>query len=195
VIAALRQVDRTGEFTIAQVADALGVRPSSLYNHLGSKAEIVEAMRLQVFREGDFDTEDTEDTEDAETWDQTVRSLLRRYRECFARHPRLIPLVTAYTVSSPEVMRVYDELAETLSGAGVPVSRLLDVITMCDSIVLGSALDLAAPDQVWDVNQARSPALIAAIQQAGSGRQRADQAFELALDLLLAGIARLVDRP
>jgi AcrR family transcriptional regulator len=190
VIAALRQVDRTGEFTIAQVADALGVRPSSLYNHLGSKAEIVEAMRSQVFREGDFDTEDTEDTE---TWDQTVRNLLRRYRACFARHPRLIPLVTAYTVSSPEVMRVYDELAETLSGAGVPVSRLLDVITMCDSVVLGSALDLAAPDQVWDVNQARSPALIAAIQQAGSGRQRSDQAFELALDLLLAGIARLVD--
>ena len=72
MIAALRQVDRTGEFTIAQVADALGVRPSSLYNHLGSKAEIVEGMRLHVFREGDFDTEDTEDTE---TWDQTVRNL------------------------------------------------------------------------------------------------------------------------
>jgi hypothetical protein len=85
-------------------------------------------------------------------------------------------------------------LAETLSGAGVPVSRLLDVITMCDSVVLGSALDLAAPDQVWDVNQARSPALIAAIQQAGSARQRSDQAFELALDLLIAGIAGLVDR-
>ncbi len=194
MIAALRQVDRTGEFTIAQVADALGVRPSSLYNHLGSKAEIVEGMRLHVFREGHFDAEDAEDTEDTETWDQTVRNLLRRYRECFARHPRLIPLVTAYTVSSPEVMRVYDELAETLSGAGVPVSRLLDVITMCDSVVLGSALDLAAPDQVWDVNQARSPALIAAIQQAGSGRQRSDQAFELALDLLIAGIAGLVDR-
>jgi hypothetical protein len=29
-VAALRLVDRTGEFTIAQVADALGVRPSSL---------------------------------------------------------------------------------------------------------------------------------------------------------------------
>jgi hypothetical protein len=145
-------------------------------------------MRALVFREGDFGSAD------AETWDETVRHLLRRYRECFARHPRLIPLVTAYTVTSPQVMGMYDELAETLNGAGVPERQLLDVITMCDSVVLGAALDLAAPDQVWDVDQARSPALIAAIQQAGSGRERSERAFELALDLLLAGIGHLVDR-
>ena len=185
-VAALRLVDRTGEFTIAQVADALGVRPSSLYNHLSSKAEIVEAMRSWVFREGDFEAGD------ASTWEQTVRTLLRRYRDCFARHPRLIPLVTAYTVSSPEVMGMYDELAETLDTAGVGEARLLDVITLCDSVVLGAALDLAAPDEVWAVDQARSPALIAAIQQAGSGRERADRAFELALDIVVSGIARMV---
>jgi AcrR family transcriptional regulator len=186
--AALRLVDRTGEFTIAQVADALGVRPSSLYNHLSSKGEIVEAMRSLVFREGGFEADHSG------PWDQTARTLLRRYRGCFARHPRLIPLVTAYTVSSPEVMAMYDELAETLSAAGVPDSQLLDVVTMCDSIVLGAALDLAAPDEVWAVDQARSPALIAAIQQAGSGRERSDRAFELALDILVAGVASMVDR-
>jgi AcrR family transcriptional regulator len=185
--AALRLVDRAGEFTIAQVADALGVRPSSLYNHLASKGEIVEAMRSYVFREGGLDAAHSG------TWDQTVRALLRRYRECFARHPRLIPLVTAYTVSSPEVMGMYDELAETLSAAGVPDSQLLDVITMCDSVVLGAALDLAAPDEVWAVDQARSRALILAIQQAGSGRERSDRAFELALDILVAGVASMVD--
>ncbi|MEO7350883.1 MAG: TetR/AcrR family transcriptional regulator C-terminal domain-containing protein [Marmoricola sp.] len=186
--AALRLVDRTGEFTIAQVAGALGVRPSSLYNHLSSKGEIVEAMRSSVFRESGIEADQ------AGTWDQTARTLLRRYRDCFARHPRLIPLVTAYTVTSPEVMGMYDELAETLSKAGVPDGQLLDVITMCDSIVLGAALDLAAPDEVWAVDQARSPALIAAIQQAGSGRLRSDRAFELALDLLIVGIASMVEQ-
>jgi AcrR family transcriptional regulator len=104
-LAALRIVDRTGEFTIAQVADALGVRPSSLYNHLSNKAEIIEAMRSYVFREGAFEGGDPEG------WDQAVRTSLRRYRECFARHPRLIPLATAYTVSSPEVMGMYDGTA------------------------------------------------------------------------------------
>jgi AcrR family transcriptional regulator len=185
--AALRLVDRTGEFTIAQVAGALGVRPSSLYNHLSSKGEIVEAMRSWVFREGSFEADG------AGTWDQVVRTLLRRYRDCFARHPRLIPLVTAYTVSSPEVMSMYDQLAETLSQAGVGDSRLLDVITMCDSVVLGAALDLAAPDEVWAADLARSPALTAAIREAGAGRERADRAFEVALDVLLTGIASMVE--
>ena len=187
-MAALRLVDRTGEFTIAQVADALGVRPSSLYNHLSSKGEIVEAIRSLVFREGGAATEHSG------AWDQTVRTVLRRYRECFARHPRLVPLVTAYTVSSPEVMGMYDELAETLSAAGVPDGQLLDVITLCDNIVLGAALDIAAPDDVWAVEQASSPALIAAIRQAGSGRERADRAFELALDVVVGGIATMVER-
>jgi AcrR family transcriptional regulator len=187
-IAALELVDRTGEFTIGQVADALGVRPSSLYNHVAGKDEIVEAMRGHVFREGDLSTEH------ADSWDQSVRLLLRRYRACFAKHPRLIPLVTAYTVSSPEVMGMYDELAEILSSAGVPDGQLLDVITMCDSVVLGAALDLAAPDEVWALDQARSRALIAAIQRAGSGRKRSDRAFELALDILLAGVASTVER-
>ncbi len=74
------------------------------------------------------------------------------------------------------------------------MDQLLDVITMCDSVVLGAALDLAAPDEVWAVDQARSPALVAAIEQAGSGRERSDRAFELALDLLLIGIASLVSQ-
>jgi AcrR family transcriptional regulator len=186
-IAAIRLVDRTGGFTIGQVADALGVRPSSLYNHVAGKDEIVEAMRGLVFREGALGTER------GDSWDQSVRLMLRRYRACFAKHPRLIPLVTAYTVSSPEVMGMYDELAEILSNAGVPDDQLLDVITMCDSVVLGAALDLAAPDEVWALDQARSPALVAAIQRAGSGRERSDRAFELALNILIAGVAGLVE--
>jgi AcrR family transcriptional regulator len=186
-VAALHLVDRTGGFTVAQVANALGVRPSSLYNHFAGKGEIVEAMRSVVYREVGCETGGSA------TWDQNVRALLRRYRECFARHPRLIPLVTARTVSSPEVIAVYDELAETLSGAGVRVGQLLDVIAICDSVVLGAALDLAAPGEVWAADQARSPALIAALRQADSGRPRADRAFELALDILVAGIASLAD--
>lgn len=87
---------------------------------------------------------------------------------------------------------MYDELAETLSAAGLRDEQLLDVITMCDSVVLGAALDIAAPDEVWAVDQARGAALIAAIERAGSGRQRSDRAFELALDILVSGIEAVI---
>ena len=181
--AALALVDACGEFTLGEVAAALGVRPSSIYNHVAGKTEIIEAMRALIFAE-------QPDVPPAGPWNVTLRHLLRRYRDAFARHPRLIPMLTAYTVSSPDVMNMYDDIAAVLSGAGVPTGQLLDVITVLDSFVIGSALDIAAPDQVWDPAGARTPLLVAAIEAAGRGRPRADRAFELGLDLVLGALER-----
>lgn len=79
---------------------------------------------------------------------------------------------------------------------GFTIVQVADTLGVrpCDSVVIGAALDLAAPDEVWAVDQARSPALIAAIRQAGSGRRRSDRAFALALDLLILGITNVVER-
>lgn len=182
--AALAQVDRTGEFTVAQVADALRVRPSSLYNHVSGKAQIVEEMRSLVFRPMARPTA-------ASSWDASIRVTLRAYRDAFATHPRLIPLLTAQTVSAPDVMQIYDDLATVLGEWGLPEDRLLDVITILDSFVIGSALDLVAPDEVWEPTRAGSPQLAAGIRAAPAGRVRADRAFDLGVDLLLSGIAGL----
>lgn len=184
--AAMTLVDRHGEFTIAQVAKALGVRPSSLYNHVTSKSQIVEAMRSLV-----FESMPTATSAMGADWEHQVRSLLRSYREAFAAHPRLVPFLTAQTVSAPDAMRVYDDVARILSAAGLPEARLLDTITVLDSFVIGSALDLVAPDEVWDPDHAQSPQLQRAIRSADSGRTRADRAFELGLDLLLSGLTAL----
>ncbi|MEV4347154.1 TetR/AcrR family transcriptional regulator [Actinoplanes sp. NPDC049596] len=180
---ALKLVDAQGEFTMGEIATALSVRPSSLYNHVAGKTEIVEAMRARIFTEAPFAAVPA-------PWDDTLRALLRHYRDAFARHPRLIPMLTAHTVSSPAVVRMYDDIATVLTTAGIPTARLLDVITVLDSFVIGSALDVAAPDEVWDKAQARTPVLIAAIEAAGQGRPRADRAFELGLDLLLTALKR-----
>lgn len=182
--AALALVDARGEFTLGEVAAALSVRPSSLYNHIAGKTEIIEAMRALIFAE-------TPPAPTLPTWHETLRALLRRYRDAFARHPRLIPMLTAHTVSSPDVVHMYDDIATVLHTAGIPPTQLLDVITVLDSFVIGSALDIAAPDQVWDPTQARNPILVTAIEAAGQGRPRADRAFELGLDLILSAVATL----
>jgi len=180
--AALDLVDAQGEFTMGEIAAALSVRPSSLYNHVAGKVEVIEAIRALIFKE---------EPPPPGEWNDTLRALLCHYRNAFARHPRLIPMLTAHTVSSPDVVHMYDDIATVLSDAGIPTGRLLDVITVLDSFVIGSALDVAAPDQVWDAAQARTPVLVAAIEAAGQGRVRADRAFELGLDLLLGALARL----
>lgn len=184
--AALALVDSAGEFTVAGVAASLGVRPSSLYNHLAGRAQIVEAMRSVVFREVP-----TIASAPGADWETSIRRALRAYRDAFARHPRLIPMLTAQTVSARDVMRIYDDLARALSAAGLEEGRLLDVITVLDSFVIGSALDLVAPDAVWDADQAEAPELVRAIRSAASGRDRADRAFELGIDLLLGGLGGL----
>lgn len=185
---ALALVDSTGEFTVAGVAASLGVRPSSLYNHVSGKAQIIESMRSTVFRE----VPSAPSAPDL-GWEAMLRAALRAYRDAFARHPRLIPILTSQTVSAPDVMRIYDDLARVLSAAGVRGDELLDVITVLDSFVIGSALDLVAPDTVWDAEQARAPELAGAIRAAASGRARADRAFELGIDLLLGGLTRFND--
>ncbi len=179
--AALALVDAQGEFTIGEVAAALSVRPSSIYNHLSGKIEIIEAMRALIFSEDP-------PTDISRPWPEALHALLLRYRDAFARHPRLIPMLTAHTVSSPDVVHMYDDIATVLHTAGIPTGRLLDVITVLDSFVIGSALDIAAPDQVWDATQARSPILVAAIEAAGRGRERADRAFDLGLGLILGAL-------
>jgi AcrR family transcriptional regulator len=182
-VAALRLVDRTGEFTVGQVAAELGVRPSSLYNHVTGKDQIVEAMRSLVFRKVPLPAAEAD-----APWTGTVRELLRAYRDAFAQQPRLIPMLTAYTVSAPDVMRIYDHLAAVLTTAGMPTERLLDIITVLDDFVIGAALDLVAPSEVWDAEKAQHPALVSAIREGSGGRERADRAFELGIDLLLDGL-------
>jgi AcrR family transcriptional regulator len=179
--AALAIVDRKGEFSVNEVAKALDVRPSSLYNHLAGKAEIVEAMRSLVFR-------DLSPTAGADDWEAQLRELLRSYRDAFAAHPRLVPLLTAYTVSSPDVMALYERMADVLVRAGVPDDELLAIITVLDHLVIGSALDLAAPEQVWSHDAAQGPLLATAIEASPTGRERADRAFELGLDLVLGSL-------
>jgi len=183
--AALELVDSTGEFTVGAVANRLGVRPSSLYNHVSGRDDIVEGMRALMMSDGalQFDPD--------ASWDDALPMFLREYRDSFARHPRLIPMLTSNTVVSEPVMQMYGVMATILRRSGVPDDLLLDAITIMDSYVIGAALDVAAPDEVWDSSAATSDAMHAAIDAAPTGRARADRSFDIGLRVMLEGIRTL----
>ena len=182
---ALELVDATGEFTVGTLADRLGVRPSSLYNHVSGRDDIVEGMRALTM--SDIALKFDPDA----SWDEAFPRLLREYRDAFARHPRLIPMLTAHTVVSEPVMRMYGVMATILRRSGVPDDLLLDAITIMDCYVLGAALDVAAPDEVWDSGAATSDAMHAAIDAAPTGRARADRSFDIGLRVVLDGVRAL----
>ena len=184
--AALALVDKHGEFTLPQLAKALSVTASSIYNHVSGKDEIIELMRGRAMSAISLEGGASGD------WQQTVRQIATSYWESYSKHPRLIPLLTSHTVRDRTTLRVYDALAETLAQAGFPPADRLHAITIIDSFVLGSALDAAAPEIVWEADEHSSQAFKQALDDGLNDSLRAEKTFRTGLDVVLHGLSMLL---
>lgn len=76
-----------------------------------------------------------------------------------------------------------------LRAAGFRSEELLLWVSVLDNFALGSALDLAAPDDVWRSDRPDTPELDHALAASSRGAVRADAAFDLGLRALLEGMA------
>ncbi|MGO2052186.1 TetR/AcrR family transcriptional regulator [Glutamicibacter sp. 287] len=180
--AALTLVDAHGEFTLPQLAKALSVTASSLYNHVEGKAEIIELMRGRAMSEIQLPDLDRVD------WQEAVRQIAMEYWASYAKHPRLIPLFTSHTVRDQTTLRVYDALAEAFAVAGFEPKERLQAITIIDSFVLGSALDATAPRAVWEADTQSSHAFTEALAAGLQEPNRAEQTFFHGLTFILRGL-------
>ncbi|MFG2221867.1 TetR/AcrR family transcriptional regulator [Streptomyces sp. NPDC048644] len=178
---ALRLVDEQGDFSVPQIARALGVQTASVYHHVDGRTGIIELLRERI--------NDSIDASalDVTPWDAALEAWARSYLAAFAAHPRAIPLLTVSPVRAPKVLALYERASALLLDAGFAPSDVIPVIVALENVVLGSALDLAAPEAMWDVADAdRTPHLARALAATGPGR--AGTAFELALAGVLARV-------
>ena len=185
ITAAARQlVDATGGFTMPELARTLQGSPSSLYNHVTGRDQIVELLRERAMSGVQLPDDQSE-----RPWTDVVAEVLRSYRRSYARYPRLIPLLTAYPVNSSHAISMYNMLATPLRRAGFDAADTLRAITLMDCFVLGSALDLAAPDEPWHSGEEVGPEFAEALATGVGKRDRADDAFEYGLAALLRGLS------
>lgn len=185
---ALELVDESGDFTLPELARRLGVQTASLYHHVDGRAGVIELLREQVSAEMDATTLTQG------PWDVAVTEFFRSYRAVFAAHPRVVPLLTTTTIRSPQVLAAYDRMVVLLEEIGFPVDRAMEVLTAVESFVIGSALDLAAPDVMWEIpDGAEVPRLAAALASQRDALHRAEAAFERGLRMMLAGVAADLD--
>lgn len=182
--AALKLVDAHGDFTLPQLAKALSVSASSLYNHVQGRAEIIELMRGQAMSAIKLPELDEG------AWQETVQAIAVEYWASYSKHPRLIPLMTSYTVRDSTTLRVYDALAEAFAAAGFDPKQRLQAITIVDSFVLGSALDAAAPTEVWVADANISEAFRQALDSGQDQEDRPMETFRLGLGIILDGLQR-----
>ncbi|MFE9395064.1 TetR/AcrR family transcriptional regulator C-terminal domain-containing protein [Streptomyces flavidovirens] len=176
---ALELVDRQGEFSVPQIARRLGVQTGSVYHHVEGRDGIVELLRTRVCSAIDASTLELE------PWDVALNAWARSYRAAFAAHPRAIPLLMTSPVRAPKVLDQYERAVRLLLDAGFGTADVMVVISALENLVLGSALDMAAPETMWELpDETTTPGLARSLAAAGPRRTHA--AFELALEGFIA---------
>ncbi|MCT2249006.1 TetR/AcrR family transcriptional regulator C-terminal domain-containing protein [Kocuria rhizophila] len=179
---------------MSALAAQLGVSASALYNHVGSKRDIMILVQDRVNTEIDCNAFETE------PWDVALDCWARSYRNVYARNIPLIPVMSVLPVAdSPHTLVMYEKVSAGLVRGGWPESRVVNAVVAVESLVFGSAYDATAPENIFHPGQLSetAPVFSAAVAQrdltvispdgrrsAGSG---ADAAFDVALRSLIAG--------
>jgi AcrR family transcriptional regulator len=183
--AALALVDETGDFTMPALARRLGVQTASLYHHVDGRAGVVELLREQIGEEMDSGQLGQR------PWDVALTGFFRSYRAVFAAHPRVVPLLTTVPIRAPEIIAAYEQMVALLQEVGVPVDQAMACLTACENFVIGSALDSAAPDVMWEIPPGvDAPHLSSALAAQANPEHRANNAFEFGLTTLLGTLVR-----
>lgn len=190
---ALHLLDRRGPqaLNMRAIAEELGVRASALYRHVSGKAGVLAGIRSWIA----LSVADPRNEFETLPWDEALRNWAYRYRGVFAEHPNAVPLlgVTPFT-DEAETIAVYEGLVLALTRAGWEPADALDIANVFDSFLLGSALDLAASEEILTAGSVPdAPAFSAAVRlrrerNARGGVSAAEAAFAAGVDLLLSAL-------
>jgi AcrR family transcriptional regulator len=183
--------------TIRSLAQALGVKPMSVYHHVANKDEILDGIVDVVFSEIALPTIGAD-------WRGELRRRARSAREVLRRHRWAIGLLESRTAPGPATLRHHDAVLGTLLAAGFSRELTAHAYALVDSYTYGFALQEAGlpfdgPETVSDVAEpimerfatGDYPHLVdmATEYYIRPGYDFADE-FDFGLDLLLDGLDR-----
>lgn len=215
-LAALEQIDATGDFSIPLLADRLEVGASSLYHHVDGRAGIIEAVRQHLSAgsagallaepgqtvEAEPEPEAEAEPAQADTlpndldqsdWRVMLRHWARAYVVAMSAHPLAVPLMVRQPVNNATALDIYESAAQVFTAAGFTSEQAIVVMTFIENFAIGTAVDEAAPDVPWAGDPERHVALTAALGSVPP-RARGMLAFEFALDAVVAAMERILEQ-
>jgi AcrR family transcriptional regulator len=135
--------------TMRSLADALGVKPMSVYHHVANKEEILDGIVDLVFSRIELPTPGGE-------WRPEMAKRANSARDVLRRHPWAIGLLESRTSPGPATLRHHDATIGTLRRAGFSVAMTAHAYALLDSYVYGFAVQEAAlpfnsPDSAAEV--------------------------------------------
>ncbi|MFJ6675487.1 TetR/AcrR family transcriptional regulator [Actinosynnema sp. NPDC091369] len=138
-----------GALTMRSLADALEVKPMSVYHHVANKEEILDGIVDLVFSRMELPTPGGD-------WRPEMVKRANSAREVLGRHPWAVGLLESRTAPGPATLRHHDATIGTLRRAGFTVALTAHAHALMDSYVYGFAVQEAAlpfhgPDSATDV--------------------------------------------
>jgi AcrR family transcriptional regulator len=197
--AALELVDEGGieALTMRGLGQALGFEAMSLYNHVANKDDVIDGLL-------DLVLEESEPPSAAGDWDAAIRTSAISVHDALRRHPWSCALLMSPGRIRPARLRYMDLLLGRLREAGFSAEATYSAYHVLDGHIFGFSL--------WETSHTYSADEIArfaesfadtitpetyphlhehAEQHFGEGPHREVSAFELGLDLIVAGLEQL----
>ena len=185
--------------TMRSLAEALEVKPMSLYHYVANKEEILDGIVDLVFAEIELPVVGGE-------WQAELRRRAVSARAVLTRHPWALSLMESRTSPGPATLRHHDAMLGTLRAAGFSLPLTAHAYAVIDAFVYGFALQEASlpfdgPDEAADVAGSMMadfpvdayPHMVEfAVQHVLQPGYAFADSFAFGLDLVLDGLAALV---
>src|ERR1700757_3332366 len=139
LLAALALADAGGieALSMRKLGEAVGVEAMSLYNHVPSKADLLDGLVDLVFSEIELPS-------DAVGWRTAMRERAIAIRAALSRHRWAIGLMESRTSPGPATLRHHDAVLGCLRSAGFPIALAAHAYAVLDSYIYGFALQEAS---------------------------------------------------
>jgi AcrR family transcriptional regulator len=204
ITAAVELIEREGVDAVSmrRIAAELGSGVMSLYNHVPSKAELLDAVVERVMSGIDFTTDP------GASWEDQVRAQARAFRQIARAYPRCTMVVVSRPANSAAELRPIEHALATLRSAGFGAEDAVRVVRTFIAYVIGSLLRevgvspglepqrplgqdpaILSADRPIHVNQAEFPQVVSMSEELA--RRDHDADFEFGLDLLVRAVADL----
>ena len=133
--AAFALADEIGveSLSMRRLAKALGVEAMSLYNHVGSKDDLLDGLVDLVF-------EEIEPPPSGVDWRTAMRRRAVSTREALRRHPWAIGLMEARSKPGAASIALHEAVLKTLREAGFSLAETVHAYSVQDSYIYGFAL-------------------------------------------------------
>lgn len=122
------------KLSLHKIAEAVGVKTMSLYNHIADKSDVLDAMADQILAEMDIPDLDAMD------WQDGLLALSKAFRETALHYPHSAALVLTRRLNAPAVLPLVESALKLGRRAGLETAEAVHVCRAYIAFLVGSLL-------------------------------------------------------